>query len=115
MAKLLLEAGDCPREVASTLGKQILKDALFSADIELCRLLFEVGVDPNCRGGDVPLIQAVDWGHLDLVKYLLTLPAVNVNRRDRYGRTPLLLAAGTYHFQQHLTTALQPTKLLFSA
>ena len=47
------------------------------------------GFDINFASEDrkTPLMRAVEEGSLRLVQYLLTIPGINVNARDHYGRT----------------------------
>ena len=52
-------------------------------------------VIPHCKDF-TPLHMAVLCHNTDCVKKLLLAPAIDVNIKDRYGRTPVMLASGNY-------------------
>ncbi|XP_048250649.1 uncharacterized protein LOC124152553 [Haliotis rufescens] len=49
--------------------------------------------------GDNILHVACVGGHVDIVKYVLSQKVADINSRGRYGRTPLMVAAGWRHRQ----------------
>ncbi len=55
-----------------------------------------------------PLHYAVQSGNADIIEYLITLPAVDVNARDMFGDTPLLMAAKLENRKITLTLSLCP-------
>ena len=52
-------------------------------------------VIPHCKDF-TPLHMAVLCHNTDCVKKLLLAPGIDVNIKDRYGRTPVMLASGDY-------------------
>ena len=52
-----------------------------------------------------PLHYAVQSGNADVIEYLITLPAVDVNARDMFGDTPLLMVAKLGKVKVTLTLA----------
>ena len=60
--------------------------------IERVAQLIKAGLDVNTidKHRNTALIHAVKAQHYDLVRYLLTVPKVNVNAIDRYGMTALM-------------------------
>ena len=52
-------------------------------------------VIPHCKDF-TPLHMAVLCHNTDCVKKLLLAPGIDVNIKDRYGRTPVMLASGNY-------------------
>ncbi len=65
-------------------------------DIDI--MINDLGMDPNCKAKDgrTPLTEACDSGNSIIVKYLLSLPNIDVNLRGRLNRTPLTTALHTY-------------------
>ncbi|XP_071104885.1 serine/threonine-protein phosphatase 6 regulatory ankyrin repeat subunit B-like [Haliotis cracherodii] len=62
-------------------------------------LLVSEGADLSLtdeRGRDC-LIFACEGGNMSIVKHLLSLKTFNINRRDRFGRTPVMMAAKARH------------------
>jgi len=62
--------------------------------LDILRLANEAGADPGItnRYGGVAVIPASERGHVEVVRYLLTSTAVNVNHVNRLGWTALLEA-----------------------
>jgi ankyrin repeat protein len=63
-------------------------------------LLIDAGADVNTRGknGNTPLHDAVSFGNLDMVKYLVSRGA-DVNAKNDLGLTPLMQAENTDDWQ----------------
>jgi len=71
---VLLEAGADP-ETAAASGRPPLYYAAASADAEIVRLLLDKGVSAGSAAPDVTAAQvALDWGNLDVLELLLSLP-----------------------------------------
>jgi len=89
--------GEIPKRFLHPQATRKLHDACRTNDLpEVQRLLAE-GADVDARshendGEQVPLEDAIEYGHIDVVKLLLSHGA-NVNARGRCGRTPLQSAA----------------------
>ena len=80
----------------ATLNDKLIQAARDGDAGAACELL-QQGADAEAmRGGYTPLHYAAGWGHLDVVKYLLSRNDVNVNRNHR-GETPLYWAAYNGH------------------
>ncbi|XP_067650441.1 ankyrin repeat domain-containing protein 50-like isoform X1 [Haliotis asinina] len=84
-------------------GGQYGRTPLMSAVGRGCRDVFDLLVS---SGGDVSLVDsssntilhlACIGGHVDMVKYVLSLDVVDINVRGQYGRTPLMSAAWRGH------------------
>ncbi|KAF4534371.1 Ankyrin repeat domain-containing protein 50 [Lasiodiplodia theobromae] len=59
-----------------------------------------------------PLSYAAQFGHYKIVQLLTSLPAVNPNRKDKFGNTPLMLAAQNGHAEiVNLLMDLGPEKV----
>ena len=58
------------------------------------KILVQKGADINKGDYDnrTPLHLAVSSNHINVVKYLLKLPNINLNVFDRFGKTPLMNA-----------------------
>ncbi|CAG8584921.1 6605_t:CDS:10 [Paraglomus occultum] len=74
--------------------QDIIFQALVAAttdDVELLRHFIEAGLDVNCTGFDhrTALHHAVTEVRLSTVQYLLSIPNINTETKDRWGRTPL--------------------------
>lgn len=74
-----------------------LSRACAAGDVSAVQFFIEMGVDINGRspendGGNVPLEEAIQYGHYAVIKALLAAGA-NVNIRGPYGQTPLCRAA----------------------
>ena len=42
--------------------------------------------------GTTSLFAASNWGHTDVVKVLVSLPGIDINKADKHDRTPLSVA-----------------------
>ncbi len=72
----------------------ILSTVCIIGDLDIVKVLVEkkrMGLNVKDRFGYTPLHNAVDYGHLDIVKYLLENGA-DVNAKDKNGRAPLYYA-----------------------
>lgn len=49
-------------------------------------------IDAGVKGGQTPLMRAAGKGHLEVVKELLSLETVDINKQDDNGRTALVKA-----------------------
>ncbi|KAG0137654.1 putative ankyrin repeat protein (4ank) [Tuber indicum] len=80
-------------------GGAVLNEGVRWLDITVLRVLLECGIDPETRdnNGETPFSVACRYNRLDVVKLLLDDPRVNINSRDRTGRTGLSHAAGQGH------------------
>jgi len=89
---------------ADSLNKRILENLLIKAiaagDKERVKELFDEGIDINFTAygddnrGYTPLLEAIRLNNIDMVKWLLSKPNVDVNVKDGlYGFTPLMYAA----------------------
>lgn len=75
----------------------VLTTAVSKGDLEIVRLLLELGADPNVRETVTPpLIAAAASGSRELVTTLLDAGA-EVDVRDEDGSTPLMIAAACGH------------------
>ena len=86
--RMLLEAGAQATDV-------VLHTATMIGNMTLLRLLHKAGKGldvPNAAQGRTPLHFASEWGHSDIVKYLIEIGA-DPNRKDCTGETPLHMAA----------------------
>jgi len=68
---------------------------------DIVAFLIEKGIDVNQKnqlqetgnGGKNALLEACEYGHLDIVQMLLAYANVDVNALDQFGNTPLMLAS----------------------
>jgi ankyrin repeat protein len=67
-----------------------------TADLLRCK-----GADPNVRGrfGKSPLNAAARSGNSEVVRILIEYNPADINSRDEYGWTPLLMASGGHNFK----------------
>ncbi|XP_076578529.1 myotrophin [Chaetodon auriga] len=77
-----------------------LKWALTTGDLDevKTRLTPDVDVNRTLEGGRMPLHLAADFGHTEVVEYLISRGA-NVNASDKHGLTPLMFAC----FENHVS------------
>ena len=76
-----------------------LKKALSSKDVDAARRAIELGADVNFRKPQrmTALAKACSKNDEEMVKYLLTVPNIDVNRGDMLGFTPLMFACFNGH------------------
>ena len=85
--KLLVESGlDLKYEDSNGVG--IFDEAMNYNDLDFIKYLIEKkGFDPsvtNRKSGFTPLMQAVSYGHIDIVKYFVNLGA-DIDIKDNFG------------------------------
>ncbi len=84
-----LEANFSAFNVAATYGQTaVLSDLLSSRCGDVVRSQMNT---PNSIGS-TPLLTAALGGQLEMVKFLLRMPGIDVNAADRFGETPLMKA-----------------------
>lgn len=76
-------------------GQAPIHVAAFAGHLEVVQRLIERGMDINHRGDKdySPLLAACVGRHRNIVEYLLSLEGVEVNRRSRFGKAPLIAAS----------------------
>ncbi|XP_078485483.1 uncharacterized protein LOC100186920 isoform X2 [Ciona intestinalis] len=79
---------------------------------KIARILIKVGVNVNaCDSNDrTALHYACEGGKCNLVKLLLNEDAIELNRQDKQGHTPLMLAAMNGHLRASRMTVLRLVK-----
>uniref|UniRef100_F6XP80 Uncharacterized protein n=2 Tax=Ciona intestinalis TaxID=7719 RepID=F6XP80_CIOIN len=79
---------------------------------KIARILIKVGVNMNaCDSNDrTALHYACEGGKCSLVKLLLNEDAIELNRQDKQGHTPLMLAAMNGHLRASRMTVLRLVK-----
>jgi ankyrin repeat protein len=72
----------------------LMDTAAAAGQLSVVQYLVEEGVDPNLSGTwvDAPLATAASHGHVQLMRYLLSLDQVDLNRGKSNGETPLMSA-----------------------
>jgi len=72
-----------------------LHESTIMGDLESTKLLVEAGADINItsRDGSTPLTSAIMRGHIDIIKYLLEQPNIDILTPTMFGFTPLISAA----------------------
>jgi ankyrin repeat protein len=72
-----------------------LHESTIMGDFESTKLLVEAGADINLtsRDGSTPLTSAIMRGHIDIIKYLLERPNIDILTPTMFGFTPLISAA----------------------
>jgi len=72
-----------------------LHESTIMGDFESTKLLVEAGADINLtsRDGSTPLTSAIMRGHIDIIKYLLEQPNIDILTPTMFGFTPLISAA----------------------
>lgn len=89
-------------------GATALYAAAMKNHINAARALVDAGADVNAGfPNDKPILVAASSGSNDVLRFLITLPKINVNERDNGSYTPMLYAA----FNGHPETV----KILFDA
>jgi ankyrin repeat protein/class 3 adenylate cyclase/tRNA A-37 threonylcarbamoyl transferase component Bud32 len=75
-------------------NKNLLHAALFG-DTTVIQQCFDKGADVNTRdfNGDTPLIIAVKYRHNAIVPFLLNNKEININAKNKYGITALMIAS----------------------
>jgi ankyrin repeat protein len=75
-------------------GATAFMQAVQNGNIEMARLLASLGANVNKNNADgvVPLIWAAQHTKPELISFLLTLPTIDVNARDRNGDTAIMHA-----------------------
>lgn len=73
----------------------LLIDYIKKGDVAKVKELLNQGVDPNFlhEEGFTPLIYAIEYEHMAIVRELLSSPMINLNLEDYFGGTPLSYAA----------------------
>jgi len=88
--RLLVDSG-LDIDYANELGVGILDEAINCGDLEFIKYLVEEkGLNPivtKRKSGFTPLMQAVSYGFIDIVKYLLQNGA-DMEQKDNFGFTP---------------------------
>lgn len=81
---LMLQSGKVNRNCKDTYGRSALHYAAANGNVELARMLIENGTDPNIlnNAGETPLIKACQFIELGTIEYLLSLPTVNIHKRN---------------------------------
>lgn len=79
------------REINSSDDGNKLLDAARKGDAELVKQLISTGADVNKADADgwTPLLSAADNGHTEIVKLLLGVLGIDLNRANKYGASPL--------------------------
>ncbi len=81
-------------------GATALYAAAMKNHVQAARALVDAGADVNAGfPNDKPILVAASSGSIDVIKYLISLPKVNINQRDNGSYTPLWYAS----FKGHLT------------
>ncbi|KAG4100857.1 ankyrin [Neocallimastix lanati (nom. inval.)] len=72
-----------------------LHESTIMGDFESTKLLVEAGADINLtsRDGSTPLTSAIMREHIDIIKYLLEQPNIDILTPTMFGFTPLISAA----------------------
>jgi ankyrin repeat protein len=92
-AKLFLDAGIDPNARGGEADQTPLVYAAGRGDLEMTRVLLEVGADPDFETWDKPLVTSAREGHEDIVRFLLEKGA-DVNGRELgFGTTALYAAS----------------------
>ncbi len=89
-----------------------MTDAAWHKQPGMVWLLLEAGADPNGGPNYPPLQSAAFHGTVASVKHLLAHPKIEVDKRNRDGRTALITAAGRGHaevVQMLLKAGADPT------
>ncbi|KAL3479649.1 ankyrin repeat-containing domain protein [Aspergillus californicus] len=75
-------------------GENAIHFAVLGGHVETVRFLIESGVEAGAvnNDGDSPLHWAAGGGHAEVVAVLIAQEEVDVNRKDRLGRAPLIWA-----------------------
>jgi len=72
-----------------------LHESTIMGDLESTQLLVEAGADINLtsKDGSTPLTSAIMRGHIEIIKYLLDQPNIDILTPTMFGFTPLISAA----------------------
>ena len=81
------------------------KDALVKAvkdgNLDDCKILIEDGEDINWNAAsqdmNTPLTRAAASGHLEICKFLMSKPDIDINKGGYYNRSPLLMSSWNGH------------------
>lgn len=88
----LLKKNVNPNAVANPWGENALMHAVLHGNVEMTRLLLEVGANPNRKGrGFTPLGMASLLGHTQVVRLLLKAGA-DIDSKSDDGNTPIIAA-----------------------
>ena len=92
IVEFLVKEGACVK-CSGRNGITVLHNAARINDLKSVKLLVENGADVNAEDlyGGTPLMYATESGYVDLVKFLVDCKDIDINQRDRYGRTALAL------------------------
>lgn len=96
----LLGTGNCDACLVTPFGLQVLALLISHGKVEGIKYVLATGqFDPNeadpTQQGKTALHLAAQGPSLECLKLLLNSPGININSRDKTGRTPILLAAKT--------------------
>ncbi|KAL2862475.1 ankyrin repeat-containing domain protein [Aspergillus lucknowensis] len=93
--EVLLATGSVKMDEPDTFGNSALSYAAKEGQREAVQLLLQHGSYPGQRNscGQTPLFLAAEGGHEDVVEVLLQDPSTDAFLPDRFGRSPLLMAA----------------------
>ena len=96
--QVLIDAG-ADIEAKNNFGRSALQCASVHGDLVIVKMLVKAGAGVCVRDkvGDTCLILAAYKGHTETVRYLATLPEVDMNQRGRRGQTALHRVALTVH------------------
>jgi len=104
IVKLILDArqkpaaelwDDDPLFMVNKSNCSALHESTIMGDLESTKLLVEAGADINLtsRDGSTPLTSAIMRDHIDIIKYLLEQPNIDILTPTMFGFTPLISAA----------------------
>ena len=99
VVQVLIDAG-ADTETEDYKGCSPLLLAIISGELTTMKMLVKAGADVRATGFQTRrtcLMFAVYHGHTDIVRYLVCLPEVDLNLRDRYNCTALYYAAEQKH------------------
>ena len=94
VCQVLIDAG-ADIEARDDMGRSPLHWACDSGALEVVKMLVESGAEVRAsgNGGLTYAMMAARCGHIETMHYLVGLPEVDVNHKDRFGRTAVLYAA----------------------